>query len=50
MVVHLESGIATAACEAYNMVPAIIYYDSGLVDSDVIRAHIEDDTNPSLIL
>lgn len=50
MVVHLESGIATAACEAYNMVLAVIYYDSWLIDGDVIRPHIEDDTNFSLIL
>ena len=50
MVVHLESGIATAACEAYNMVLAVIYYDSRLVDGDVIRPHIEDDTDFPLIL
>lgn len=50
MVVHLESGIATTACEAYNMVLAIIYYDSRLINSDVICPHIEDDTNVSLIL
>lgn len=50
MVVHLESGIATTACEAYNMVLAIINYDSRLINSDVICPHIEDDTNVSLIL
>lgn len=50
MVVHLESGIATAACEAHNMVLAVIYYDSRLIDGYVIRPHIEDDTNFPLIL
>ena len=50
MVVHLESGIATAACEAHNMVLAIIYNDSRLVDGDVIRPHVEDDTDLPLIL
>lgn len=50
MVVHLESGIATTACEAHYMVLAVIYYDSRLIDGDVIRPHIEDDTNFSLIL
>lgn len=50
MVVHLQSGIATAACEAYNMVLAVIYYDSRLINGDVICPHIEDDTNFSLIL
>ena len=50
MVVHLKSGIATAAREAYNMVLAVIYYDGRLIDGDVIRPHIEDDTDFSLIL
>lgn len=50
MVVHLQSGIATAACEAYNMVLAVIHYDSRLIDGDVIRPHVEDDTDLSLIL
>ena len=50
MVVHLKSGVATAAREAYNMVLAIIYYDGRLIDGDVIRPHIEDDTDFSLIL
>lgn len=50
MVVHLERGIAAAACEAYYVVLAIIYSDGGLVDSDVIRAHVEDDPYLSLIL
>lgn len=50
MVVHLESGIATAACEAYNMVLAVIYHDSRLIDGDVISPHIEDDKYFSLIL
>lgn len=50
IVVHLESGIATAACEADNMVLAIIYNDSRLIDGDVIRPHVEDDTDFSLIL
>lgn len=50
MVVHLESGIATTACEAYNMVLAVIYCDSRLIDGDVICPHIEDDSNFSLIL
>lgn len=50
MVVHLESGIATAACEAHNMVLAVIYYDSRLIDGDVICPHIEDDTNFPLVL
>lgn len=50
MVVHLESGIATTACEADNMVLAVIYCDGGLIDGDVIRPHIEDDPNFTLIL
>lgn len=50
MVVHLQSGIATAACEAYNMVLAVIYHDGGLVDGNVVSPHIEDDANFSLIL
>lgn len=50
MVVHLQSGIATTACEAYNMVLAVIYYDSRLINGDVISPHIEYDTNFSLIL
>lgn len=50
MVVHLKSGIATTAREAYNMVLAVIYYDGRLIDGDVIRPHIEDDTDFSLIL
>lgn len=50
MVVHLESGIATTACEADNMVLAVIYCDGGLIDGDVIRPHIEDDSNFTLIL
>lgn len=50
MVVHLESGIATTAGEAHNMVLAIIYNDGRLVDGDVIRSHVEDDTYLSLIL
>lgn len=50
MVVHLERGIAAAACEAYYVVLAIVYSDGGLVDSDVIRAHVEDDPYLSLIL
>lgn len=50
MVVHLQSGIATTACEAYNMVLAVIYYDSRLINGDVICPHIEDDANFSLIL
>lgn len=50
MVVHLEGGIATAACEAYNMVLAVIHYGSRLIDGDVICSYIEYDTNFSLIL
>lgn len=50
MVVHLESGIATTACEAHNMVLAIIYNDSGLIDGDVICPYIEYDANLSLFL
>lgn len=50
MVVHLESGIATAACEAYYVVLAIIYSDGGLIDGDVICPHIEDDPYLSLVL
>lgn len=50
MVVHLESGIATAACEAYYVVLAIVYNDGGLIDGDVICPHIEDDPYLSLIL
>ena len=50
MVVHLESGITTAACEAHYMVLAVIYHDSRLIDGDVICPHVEDDTDFSLIL
>lgn len=50
MVVHLESGIATTACEAHNMVLAIIYNDSGLIDGDVICPYVEYDADLSLIL
>lgn len=50
MVVHLKSGVATAACEAYYMVLVIIYHDSRLINGNVICPHIEDDTNFSLIL
>lgn len=50
MVVHLESGIATTACEAYNMILAVIYCDGRLINSDVIGPHIEDDSDFSLIL
>lgn len=50
MVVHLECGIATAACEAHNVVLAVIYYDSRLINGDVVCPHIEDNTNFSLIL
>lgn len=50
MVVHLESGIATTAREAYYVVLAIVYNDGGLINGDVIRPHIEDDTYLSLIL
>lgn len=50
MVVHLESGIATAAREAYYVVLAIVYSDGGLVNGDVIRPHVEDDPYLSLIL
>ncbi|TNN76198.1 hypothetical protein EYF80_013486 [Liparis tanakae] len=32
MAVHLERGIATAACEAHYVVLAVIYHDSGLID------------------
>lgn len=50
MVVHLESGIATTAREAYYVVLAIVYSDGGLINGDVIRPHIEDDPYLSLIL
>lgn len=50
MVVHLESGVATTACEAHNMVLAIIYNGGGLIDCDVICSHIEDDSHFSIIL
>lgn len=50
MVVHLESGIATAAGEAYYVVLAIVYSDGRLVDGDIVRAHVEDDPYLSLIL
>lgn len=50
MAVHLESGIATAACEAHYVVLAVIYHDSGLIDGDVVRPHVEDDANFSLVL
>lgn len=50
LVVHLESGIATTAREAHNVVLAIIYYDSRLINGDVVCPHIEDDANLSLIL
>lgn len=50
MVVHLESGIATAAREAYYVVLAIVYGDGGLVNGDVIRPHVEDDADLPLIL
>lgn len=50
MVVHLESGIATAACEAYNMVLAVIYCDGRLIDGDVICPHVEDNSYFSFIL
>lgn len=50
MIVHLESGIAAAACEAHHVVLAIIDCDSRLIDGDVICPHIEDDTYFSLIL
>lgn len=50
MVVHLESGIATAAREADYVVLAIVHDDGGLVDGDVIRPHVEDDPYLPLIL
>lgn len=50
MVVHLESGIATAAREAYYVVLAIVYSDGGLINGNVIRPHVEDDPYLSLIL
>lgn len=50
MVVHLESGIATAAREAHYVVLAIVHDDGGLVDGDVIRPHVEDDPYLPLIL
>ena len=48
--VHLDGGIASAACEAHYMVLAVIYNDSRLIDGDVICPHVEDDTNFSFIL
>lgn len=50
MVVHLESGIATTAREAYYVVLAIVYSDGGLINGDVICSHVEDDPYLSLIL
>lgn len=50
MVVHLESGIAAAACEAYNVVLAVVHYNSRLIDGYVICPHVKYDTDLSLIL
>lgn len=50
MVVHLEGGVAATACEADNVVLAVIYCDGGLVDGDVVRPHVEDDANFALVL
>lgn len=50
MVVHLESGIATAAREAHYVVLAVVHGDGGLVDGDVVRPHVEDDPYLALIL
>lgn len=50
MVVHLEGGVAATACEAHHVVLAVIDHQGGLVDGDVIGAHVEDDADFSLIL
>lgn len=50
LVVHLEGGVATTACEAHNMVLAIANYDSRLVNGDVICPHVEDHIDLSLFL
>lgn len=50
MVVHLEGGVAATACEADNVVLAVIYCDGGLVDGDVVRPHVENDANFALVL
>lgn len=50
MVVHLEGGVAATACEADNVVLAVVYRDGGLVDSDVVRPHVENDADFALVL
>lgn len=50
MVVHLEGGVTATACEADNVVLAVVYCDGGFVDGDVVRPHVENDTNFSLVL
>lgn len=50
LVVHLEGGITPAAGEAHYVVLAIAHEDRWLIYGDVISAHIEDDTDFSLLL
>lgn len=50
MVVHLEGGVAATACEADNVVLAVVYCDGGLVDGDVVRPHVENNADLALVL
>lgn len=50
MVVHLEGGVAATACEADNMVLAVINCDGRLVNGDVVRPHVENNANFALVL
>ena len=50
LVVHLEGGIATTACEAHHMVFPISHWDGRFIDGDVISPNIEYDSYFSLFL
>ena len=49
-VVHLQRGVASVPDEAHHVVLAVVDDDRGLVDGDVVRAHVEDDADLPLVL
>lgn len=49
-VVHLERGVAPAAREAHHVVLAVAHRRVGLLDGDVVRAHVEDHPDRALVL
>lgn len=49
-VVHLQCRVAAAPGEAHHVVLAVVHHGVALLDSDVIRAHVENNPNRALVL